>query len=105
MEMVTVRNIQNHGDGPICRGVSGKEVSKEYILEYRTNCMLSRVWRQVIECVCMMGPCQRRLSLCNFRSILGEILQEKLIWSSSRKMCSEVPAMMTFVSRAGGDME
>ena len=40
----------------------GVDVSGEYILEYGTNCILSKVQRQVVECACVMGPCRRRLS-------------------------------------------
>lgn len=52
-------NIGNRGAGPVCRGISSKKVSGEYILEYGTD---HGVRRQVVECACMMGPCQRRLS-------------------------------------------
>ena len=60
-------------------GIFGKEVSGEYILEYGTDCMLSGVRRQVVECACMMGPCQRRLNRSNFRNILPEILQAEFM--------------------------
>ena len=47
--MVTVWNIGNQGAGPVRWLISSKEVSRKYILEYRTDRMLNRVQQQVVE--------------------------------------------------------
>jgi len=51
-------NIWHHGDGPVFWGPSSVDVSGKYNLGYGTNCMLNEVRWQVIECACVMGPCQ-----------------------------------------------
>ena len=56
-EMVTVRNIWYNGASTVHWGIFVVDVSGGYNLEYGTDCMPSRVRQQVIECVCMMGPC------------------------------------------------
>ena len=43
----------SHGAGRISQGISGEDVSREYILEYETDYMLSEVRWQVVECACM----------------------------------------------------
>lgn len=43
----------NHGAGRISRGISGEDVSREYILEYETDYRLSGVRWQVVECARM----------------------------------------------------
>ena len=75
VEMVNVWNIWHHGAGPVRQGIFSVDVFGEYILEYGTDCMLSGVQQQVVECACVMGPYRQRLSWSNFRSILTEILQ------------------------------
>ena len=55
-------NIHHHGTGPIRWGPSGVDVFGKYTLGYGNYCMLNEVWRQVIECAYVMGPCQQTLS-------------------------------------------
>ena len=45
------------GAGPVCWGPSGVDVLGKYTLGSETDCMLNEVRRQVIEDVCVMGPC------------------------------------------------
>ena len=43
------------------QGLFGVDVSGEYTLEYRTDCMLNEVRWQVVKCAYVMGPCRRTL--------------------------------------------